>query len=539
MSNSSYGYGALSVADKQNLEKALRQGASRRDILNLLLAGGMYAALGSSVVAGATRANAAAPKKGGHLRVATYASSTTDTLDPAKAIFNIDFLRIHSIYDGLIRLDDTLAPQMELAEAIETRDAKTWTLKLRRGVSFHDGSAFTADDVVFSLKRHTDPAVGSNAKAIASQFESIEKSGDDTVLVVLKAPNADLPTIFGTPAFRIVKNGTTDFSKGIGTGPFVMEMFTPGERSICAANKNYWRQDAGPYIDSFELFAIQDENARVNALMSGDVDVIANVNPRSAPLLERAGYQLLKTVAGQYTDLIMRVDTDPGRNASFIEAIKLLLDREKIKQAVFRGFAEVANDQPVPPSSRYYAQNLKARAFDPDQAKSLLSKAGLLNTKIPIVASSAAEQSVEIAVLLQQAARTIGLDIEINRMPPDGYWSKYWMKAPISFGSINPRPSPDIMFSLFYASDSSTNESGWKNERFGALLAEARGTTDETRRTEMYGEIQGIVSRDCGTAIPTFITGIDGYSAKVKGFRPMPTGNLMGNSFAQQVWIDG
>jgi peptide/nickel transport system substrate-binding protein len=144
-----------------------------------------------------------------------------------------------------------------------------------------------------------------------------------------------------------------------------MELFKPGERSICVANKNYWRQGAGPYIDAFELFAIQDESARTNALISGDVDVIANVNPRSANLLTTASCQLLKTVAGQYTNLIMRVDTDPGKNADFVKAIKFLLDREKIKQAVFRGFAEIANDQPIPPSSHYYAQDLKAPEFDP------------------------------------------------------------------------------------------------------------------------------------------------------------------------------
>jgi len=533
-----YNYDSLGISDRQALDSALRHGASRRDILNLLIGAGMTAALSSGVISGATTAHAQTPKKGGRLRVATYASSTADTLDPAKAIFNIDYLRIHSIYDGLTRLDETLTPQMELAEAIETGDAKVWTIKLRSGVAFHDGSPFTADDVVFSLKRHADPAIGSTAKALASQFESIEKAGANEVKVTLKAPNADLPTLLGTPAFRIVKNGTTDFSKGIGTGPFTMQLFKPGERSICDANKNYWRQGAGPYIDGFELFAIQDESARVNALLSGDVDVIANVNPRSAPLVERAGAQILRTVAGQYTNLIMRADVEPGNTADFVKAIKHLLDREKIRQSVFRGFADVANDQPVPPSSRYFSRDVVGTAFDPDQAKSLLAKAGLLNTKIPIVASSAAEQSVEIAVLLQQAGRNIGLDIEIKRVPPDGYWSNYWLKSPICFGSINPRPSPDLMFSLFYNSASSTNETHWKNERFDKLLIEARGTTDEAKRKEMYGAMQKIVSQDGGTAIPAFINGIDGYNARIKGFKPMPTGSLMGNAFAQYVWIE-
>lgn len=531
-------YAALHHGEKNALDRALKGGAGRRDLLRVLAAMGITGAFATGVAGGASQARAQTPKKGGRIRIVGYASSTADTLDPAKAILNVDYLRIHSIYDALIRLDETLTPRMELAEEVATVDGKTWTVKLRKGVTFHDGSAFTADDVVFTLKRHTDPAVGSTAKALVAQFDTVEKTGSHEVRIVLKAPNADLPTILGTPAFQMVKNGTTDFSKGIGTGPFVITEFKPGERSICVANRNYWRGSEGPFLDEFELFAIQDASARVNALVAGDVDVIANVDPRSASLVEGAGHHLLRTVAGQYTNLIMRVDTDPGRNPEFVKAMKHLLDREKIKQAVFRGFAEVANDQPIPPTNRYHNAALAPPTFDPDLAKSLLNKAGLLGTKIPVVASSAAEQSVEIAVLLQQAARNIGLDLDIRRVAPDGYWTNYWLKAPICFGSINPRPSADVSFSLFYESGSSINESHWKDKRFDNILLEARGITDDAKRKDMYGELQTIAAADSGVAIPAFITGIDAYNARVKGFKPMPTGNLMGNAFTRSVWVD-
>ncbi|GLU29098.1 ABC transporter substrate-binding protein [Brucella sp. NBRC 12950] len=531
-------YKNLSETEKLTLDQNLRSGASRRDVLKMLLAAGMTVSGAGAIATQATEAFAQTAKKGGKIRVATYASSTADTLDPARAIFNIDYIRVNSIYNGLTRLDDTLTPQMELAEAFETDDAKRWIIKLRKNVVFHDGSPFGADDVVFTLLRHKDPATGSSAKAIASQIDTVKKTGDHEVTIELTGANADLPALMGTPAFLIVKNGTSNFNQGVGTGAFKITEFSPGTRSRMKANENYWKQGGGPYLDEIEIFAIQEETARLNALLAGDVDIIANVNPRAATQITDAGHQLLRTVAGQYTNLIIRLDQDPGNNGKFVQAIKHLINRDLVSKAVFRGFAQLGNDQPIPPSSRFYRQDLAPTPYDPEKAKSLLAEAGLIGKTIPIVASSAAQQSVEIAMVLQQAASEIGLNFDVQRVPADGYWSNYWLKAPICFGNINPRPTPDAMFSQFYKSDASWNESKFQNEKFDALLSEARGLTDDAKRMEIYSELQGIVSADAGTIIPTFYDGLDAYSGKVKGIRPLPSGNLMGNSFAEYVWLE-
>ncbi|NGO50826.1 ABC transporter substrate-binding protein [Allomesorhizobium camelthorni] len=528
----------LSPNDASMVENAIRRGATRRELLGMLMAGGMTAAFGGSVIAGATRAYADTPKKGGRIRAAGYSSGTTDTLDPAKSSLSTDYVRCTSFYNGLTRLDETLAPQMELAESFDTDDAVTWTVKLRKGVTFHDGKTLTADDVIYSLNRHKDPAVGSKAKALADQIAEVKKVSDNEITIVLSGPNADLPVILGTFHFLIIKDGTTDFTTAVGTGAFTCKEFEPGVRSIAARNENYWKGE-GPYLDEVEFFAIADENARVNALLSGDVDLIGSINPRSTQLVEGVGgFELMTTTAGNYTNLVMRVDMEPGKNPDFMMAMKYLFDREQIKSAVFRGYAEVANDQPIPPSNRFYASDIPQRPYDPDKAKFLLEKAGMIGANIPVIASPAAAQSVEMAVMLQQAAQQVGLNLDIQKVPADGYWSNYWLKAPVHFGNINPRPTADVLFSLLYKSDAAWNEAHWNNPRFDKILLEARGLTDDAKRKELYRELQLIAHEESGIGIPVFISNIDALSSRLKGLRPMPTGGMMGFSFSEYVWLD-
>lgn len=527
----------LSSSDHAKIENAIRRGATRRELLAMLMAGGMTAALGGVVVGGAKAAYAATPKSGGRIRAAGFSSGTTDVLDPAKASLSTDYVRCHSFYNGLTRLDERLTPQMELAESFETDDAMTWSVKLRRGVTFHDGKPFGADDVIYSLNRHKDPAVASRARALAEQIAEIRKVSDHEITIVLSGPNADLPVLLGTFHFLIVQDGAEDFTTAVGTGAFTCEEFQPGIRSIAVRNENYWRE--GPWLDEVEFFAIADENARVNALLSGDVDLIGSINPRSTQLVESAGdFEMMVTTAGNYTNLVMRTDMEPGQSRDFVMAMKLLLNREQIKSAVFRGYAEVANDTPIPPSNRFYAADLPQRPFDPDEARHLLDKAGLTGATIPIVCSTAATQSVDMAVVLQAAAQQAGLTLDIQQVPADGYWSNYWLKAPVHFGNINPRPTADILFSLLYKSDAAWNESHWQSERFDSLLVEARGLTDDAKRAEIYRELQIMARDEPGIGIPVFISGIDAFTSKLKGLRPMGTGGMMGFAFSEYVWLD-
>jgi len=526
-------------ADDANVENAIRRGASRRDLLQMLMAGGLAASASSLLLARATSALAATPVKGGNLKAAGWSSSTADTLDPAKASLSTDYVRCCAFYNRLTFLGTDGKLQMELADKFETKDAKVWTVTLKKGVTFHDGKPLTSADVIYSLKRHLDPAVGSKSAALAKQMTEFKAVDPLTVEITLAAPNGDLPTILSTHHFMIIADGTTNFAKANGTGAFTCESFEPGVRSIAVRNKNYFKP-GGANLDSFEFFAITDDTARVNALLSGDIQLAAAINPRSMRLVEsQPGVALSKTTTGNYTDLNMRLDMAPGDKAGFVEGMKYLLNREQIQKSALRGLAEIANDQPVPPMSVYHNKDLKPKAFDPERAKSLFQKAGVLGQTIPIVASDAAGSSVDMAVLVQQAGNAIGMKFDIQRVPSDGYWSNYWLKAPVHFGNINPRPTPDILFSLLYASTAPWNESQYKSEKFDKMLLEARGSLDEAKRKQIYGEMQVMVADEAGTAIPVYISNVDAISNKLKGLLANPLGGMMGYAFAEYVWLEG
>jgi peptide/nickel transport system substrate-binding protein len=479
------------------------------------------------------------PRRGGRIRVASVSSSSADTLDPAKGAINTDYVRHYMIYSGLTQFDSNLSPRLGLAETIESGDRKVWRIKLRKGVQFHDGSTLTSADVVYSLLRHKDPATASKVKSVADQIQTANAVGRYEVEVRLEQPNADLPAILATSHFLIVRNGARDFRSANGCGPYRCRVFNPGVRTIGVRNENYWKPGR-PYLDEIELIGIPDEVSRVNALLTGDVHLINAVNARSIRRIERsARHRVLETKSGLYTDLIMRQDRAPTSSPDFTAAMKSLVDRELIRKALFRGRATLANDHPIAPSNPYYLPGLPQRAYDPDRAKFLLKRAGLLNVRLPVYASPAAEGSVDMASILQESAAGIGLQLTIDRVPADGYWSTHWMRHPLTFGNINPRPTADLLFSLFFKSDAVWNESGWKNDQFDQLLFAARGEADEAKRKQMYGDMQVLVHQAGGVGVPVFISLLDAYDRRLEGFGAIPIGGLMGYSFAEYVWWAG
>jgi peptide/nickel transport system substrate-binding protein len=507
----------------------------RRELLKTIVAVGATAAVDLSAWPALADAT---PRRGGRIKVAGMSVSTADTLDPARGALSTDYVRHYMVYSGLTQFDHDLRPRMALAEEITSDDQLNWTVRLRRGVVFHDGASLTPRDVVYSLERHRNPATASKVSPVAEQFDEIRAVGPDHVHIRLKSPNADLPSILAVSHFLILREGTKDFRTAIGTGPYRIVEFTPGVRTLVERNDSYWKPGQ-PYLDQIELIGIGDEPSRVNALLSGDVQLAIAVDPRSVRRIKAsAGREVLETRSGLYTDLVMRQDAIPTGNPDFVLAVKLLFDRELIRQALFRGYAMIGNDQPIPPGHPYYFAGLPQRSYDPDQARFLLGRAGLSDTRIPVYASPAATGSVDMAVLLQQSAARAGLRLEVKRVPADGYWSYHWMRRELFFGNVNPRPTADLLFTLFFKSDAPWNESGWKNAQFDQLLMAARGEGDEAKRRQMYHDMQVLVHEQCGIGIPAFISILDGYDTRLRGFGSIPIGGLMGYSFAEYVWLD-
>jgi peptide/nickel transport system substrate-binding protein len=509
----------------------------RRSLLRAIAGAGLSMSVGGILMLPGM-AHATTPKQGGRIRVASLSSSIADTLDPAKGNLSTDYARHYMLYSGLTQYDESLSAQPALAESIISDDQVVWTIKLRKGVLFHNGKSLTSADVVYSLMRHKDPSVASKMATIAEQFEDVKATGTLELIIRLTGANADLPVVLADSHFLIVPDGTKDFSTAVGTGPYKLKSFQPGIRTVGIRNENYWKPGR-PYLDEIELIGIPDETSRVNALLSGDVNLIIAVNPRSMRRIAKSeSHKVLETKSGLYTDLIMRADSHPTSNPDFVLAMKYLLNRKLIKKALFRGYAEIGNDHPIAPGDRYFNPDLPQREYDPDRAKFHLRKSGLEGVRVPMYASPAAPGSVDTASLLQEAAAGIGLKLAVNRVPADGYWSNHWMKHPLGFGNTNPRPTADLKFSLFFKSDAPWNVSGWHNEKFDQLVIAARGEGDELKRRQMYADMQELVHQECGVGIPVFISLLDAHDVKLNGLGSIPIGGLMGYSFADHVWLD-
>jgi len=508
-------------------------GISRRDFNKSLLGAGLALAATSPI------GFAAEPRRGGRLRVGAHVQSAQDTLDPAKFVQSTDYARGHIFYNALTRIDGKGQAQPELAESFEAnKDATEWVFKLRRGVTFHDGKPLDADDVVFSLMRHKDDKVASASKGLAEDIAEVIPDGKETIRIKLKSANADIPAMLGTFGFMILRNGTTDIAAGNGTGPFRLKEFKPGVRTVGTRNPNYFKSGR-PYVDEIELFAITDPVARLNALISGDIQMMSDLRPNAiAEVKKTSGIEILSTPCPRFVQFAMMCDRQPTDNLDLRLAVKYLVDRNRIVNQILQGYGVIANDHFVMPQSPVYNTSLPQRGIDLDKARFHLKKSGLQNLRLDLHVSEAVQNSLEMGLLLQQDAAKAGLTIDIKREPSDGYWNNIWIKRPFHAVTWNPRPTESIMATLIWKSDAKWNDTQFKNARLDQLIDNVRKTLDPGPRKEMFWEIQKIIYEDGGNAVPAFVNYLDAYSSKVKGLAPVPTGNLGGFNYADGVWLE-
>ena len=536
-------FGSIPEADRAFVVDALRKGATRRQVMGWLIGMGATVASAGSIVSSAGQAIAATPKKGGKIRFAWDQHGPADTLDPILFTSTVDYTRGRAIYGSLCRVKEDLTAAPELAESFEPNaDATEWTFKLRKDVEWHDGSKLTADDVVYSMNRHIGKDNKSKAGSLVKDVKEWKKDDNHTVRAILASPNAELPVILGTFHFKIIKDGTTDFSKPIGTGPFTCDEFKPGVRSVHSRFDGYW---AGPApLDEIEIFGITDAVARVNALISGDIEIMGNLNPKSISQVEAAsGVEVFAVNSGAYMDIISRFDNSQAgaNNLDFVTGLKHLQRRDRILQVVQKGIGDVGNDQPVGPA--YGASWCKDAndpvtfPYDPDKAKFHLKKAGITSAGLKV--AEVGPGLTDICLLLQRECAKVGFNLNIKKVPNDGYWGAIWNKDSFHVSSWNMRPTANIMMTLAYASDAKWNESAWKDETFDKLLVESRGETDAKKRYEMNCELQRRCAKGSGTLIATHRAYIDGIASKVKGMPKVPIAGGGGAEWPEFAWVDG
>ena len=526
---------SVSAMDREAIKTRLSRGASRREVMGWMMAGGATIAAAGSIISSATSAMAATPKKGGNITFGADLHGPSDSLDPGLNTSTIDYTRGRAHYNGLVQFNDDTTTRPELAEEYSANGDNTeWTFKLRKDVKWHDGSAFSADDVMYSMGRHYGEKSTSVAKTLVADVSEWVKVDNHTVKAVMSGPNGDLPKILGTANFKIIKDGTTDFQNPVGTGPYTLKTFQPGVRSQHVRNEDYWRE--GGNAAEIEIFAITDKVARTSALLSGDIDLMQALDPKAVPQIEAApGVGIWSVASGAYPGICIMSNSAPGNNPDFVLAMKYIQRREKIVRSILKGQGTLGNDQPI--NAAYgpdFCADLPIRAHDLDKAKFHLEKSGVTEAEIQV--AEVAPGITDICLLMQREAQKIGLKLNINKVPNDGYWGAVWMKTPINVTSWNMRPTANVMMNLAFAPTAPWNDTLWANDRMGELLIESRSVSDEGLRHEMYCEMQTLIHNESGMIIPAHRNYLDAKSDKIEGITRMPLGALGGYEWPEFAW---
>ncbi len=525
-----------------SLQKALRSGSiSRRAFMRRAAALGLTTALAGTLAENAARA--AEPQKGGKLVAGVAHGSTTDSLDPATYENNYTVGLANGIHNFLTEIDGNGQLIPELAESWEpSDDAVQWVFKLRKGIEFQNGKTMTAKDVLASINHHRGEETKSGAKPIVAGIEEIVADDDHTVTFKLASGNADFAFIMSDIHLPIVPakdDGTIDWESGIGTGGYLLESFEPGVRAAFKRNPNYWKTGRA-HFDEIELLSIVDTVARSNALATGEIHVMDRCDLKTVHLLARKPGVKVEEVTGtlHYT-FPMRTDTAPFDNVDVRLALKHAVDRDEMVQKILRGHGVLGNDHPISTANRYHGGELAQRAYDPDKAKFHLKKAGAEGLSVDLSAADAAfGGAVDAAALYKESAAKAGISINIIREPNDGYWSNVWLQKPWCACYWSGRPTEDWMFSTAYAAGADWNDTYWNHERFNRLLVEARAELNETKRRDMYVEMQQIVSDDGGAVVPMFANHVFALSDKVR-HEPNMSGNwdLDGERYMERWWF--
>jgi len=416
----------------------------------------------------------------------------------------------------LVRKDLKGVTSPELAtEWSANADATEWTFNLRKGVKFHDGSDFDAEDVKYSLMRVKDPEIGSPAKKAMSSVTDIEVVDSHTVKMKLNTSFADFPLLLTDYRLRMIPNGSGDTigKTGIGTGPFKVEKFDAEGTTILKANADYW--EGAPGLSEVHVIAIPDGQARVQALLTGQIDMNRYVPFNQKKIFDgNSKFNVSVIPTGNWRGMVMRTDTAPFDNPKVRKAVRIAVDRQELVDLVMGGAATVSCDTPVAPSDQYRME--KKCPQQSATAKKLLKEAGYPDgIDMTIHVSTKEPTWPTIAEVLQQQLAKANIKVDIQMTPSKSYWNETWMKKPVAMTRWNERPADSALHEIYH-SEAKWNESYFKNPAFDQNLADARGELNFKKRKAAYINAQKTLFEESGTLIPYHVSKLVVTSAKVK-----------------------
>lgn len=473
---------------------------------SLALSGALLSACGGSNSSSspATTAASAAPKRGGVLTFAVNASYAGEPLDPAAATGPSQYLLNASVFDTLTYVDPNgWKCEPRLAESWEPgSDLMSWQFKLRDGVTFHDGKPLTASDVAWSLKRVLDENVGSNAYARLARTMTpggIKAVNDSTLEIKLKSPDSLLPYAFGVPHVAIVPDGQGKFNakSTVGTGPYRIVTWVAGQSWEIERNDDYWEPRL-PYLDGMRKVVATEEAAATQGVLAGDFDIAEAVSYASAKQLGDSA-QLVRLRNTGSLVIVMDAMQEPFTSEDVRMAFKLAVDRDVVLNTVYSGYGDVTSDLVLPPGDAYYPSGLGVRQHDPEQARSLLARAGHSGgIDLDLITST---NMTPLAVAYGQTVKDAGINVNVKQGPRDTYWDRVYLKKPFYTTDWQQLFPGDFLWYV-YGSASPYNESHLRLNEIDDLYTRCLKTQDGDTQKQLIQQALGLAADQMGHIIP-------------------------------------
>lgn len=496
------------------------------------------------------------PRRGGTLTLGTIGSGQAETLWPGAASVLADWSRQYNLYNFLLYPgvdENPIVPG--LAVSWESNPTATvWTFHLRPGVTFHDGTPFTAADIVYNFQIWSNAATNYGAAYLTGlvDLKRVRARGKLTVEVPLLRPVAAFPTILTYFNFGVVKQGATakEASRNpIGTGPFRFESFTPGQQSTFVAYQDYW-ETGRPYVDKLIVQSqYTDVTSSTNALLGGVIDLLPAPPIATAiqQLSTRSIQVLAATVSSQNFCIGMRVDKGPFADNRVRQAFKLLADRHAMVNSGFSGAGTVCADLLAVPTDPYYLTDARP-VHDVERAKSLFKAAGVAGQTFGWPSADYLPGAAQALILLAQEAPAAGVKIAIKNQPFSTYFTPAG-GAYTRYAGTNvwqPAPSLLVLYLAALAKNAPFHDTWWCHQPGGRgvptgaasakLIDEAISATDPAKAKDLWHECQQ-QQRDYGGYI---VWGnqpyIDAAGLKVRGLKA--GAGLNYNNFRfQDAWL--
>jgi peptide/nickel transport system substrate-binding protein len=529
----------MSVDEYHLIDEALTGRLSRRDLIKTMLAAGVSLTaisglLNETGLGGiAEAAPAASPKKGGTLRMGSVVP--TAAVDPVTLFDQGAIFTMQPSAEYLVYVHPNYALQPKLAVSWHAKNPSTWTFKLRQGVKWHDGTPFTADDVVATFDRLTDPAVKS---AALSAYKGILSKGNTrkvdahTVTFHLDRGFVDFPYLLSPLTYNAVvlpKNYQIgDFVKGgVGTGPFILTKYTPKVGATYKRNPNYWAKGL-PYLDALQIHYYSSQSSIALALQGNAIDFYPNLPYQgSQALFANSNVSILKNASSSYREFHMRTDKPPFNDKRVRQAVALSLDRGALLTGLLKGFGQVGNDHafaPVFPLASVTKQ-IPQRKQDYAQAKKLLAAAGHANgLKVTLTTENYLEIP-QYAVFIKQQLKPAGIDVTLNIEDQTTYYgsgaNQPWLDVPMGIVDWAPRGVPSQVIDPAYLTGAVWNSAHWSNKQYDQLVNKSDKTLSASQRNSLVLKAAKIQNDEVPAIIAYWLKDLSAVHKNVHG---VPTG---------------